>query len=46
MNALANFIFKLGMMDRFGYTMVHAAIDVALIFGLAFLLATGLVALL
>ena len=39
MNALANFIFKLGMMDRFGYTYVHAAIDALIIAAIIALIA-------
>jgi hypothetical protein len=39
MNTISKFVFKLGMMDRFGYTYVHAAIDALIIAAIIALIA-------
>lgn len=34
MNTLSYYVWKLGMMDKFGYTFVHAMIDFAILVSL------------
>jgi hypothetical protein len=43
MNRLRYCIIKLGLIDKFGYTAVHATIDVALLFALLWFCIDGLV---
>ena len=43
MNTLRYFVIKLGMMDKFGYTAVHALIDISILFAVLWFSIDGLV---